>query len=121
MKFNIIECKEADLQDLYDGSALTFEGTTLDDDNLEFLIRWLNEHDCDMKVKNFYKITGKLMNDTYHLTGDNAYPNMLTILCIKLDDLTNPSNIFIPRFELGGRWFDDIVENNARREEDKRN
>ena len=42
MKFNIIECKEADLQDLYDGSALTFEGTTLDDDNLEFLIRWFN-------------------------------------------------------------------------------
>ena len=100
MKFNIIECKEADLQDLYDGSALTFEGTTLDDDNLEFLIRWFNEHDCDMKVKNFYKVTGKLMNDTYHLTGDNAY---------------------IPRFELGGRWFDDIVENNARREKDKRN
>jgi hypothetical protein len=25
-----------------------------------------------------------------------------------------------PRFQIGGRWFYDIVENNARREEEKR-
>lgn len=26
----------------------------------------------------------------------------------------------IPRFEVGGRWFDDVVDNNARREKEGR-
>jgi hypothetical protein len=27
--------------------------------------------------------------------------------------------IVIPRFEVGGRWFDDVVDNNRMREESK--
>lgn len=57
------------------------------------------------------------MNDNYNLTGSNAYPNNLTLISIKTDDIKNLNAIIIPRFEVGGRWFDDIVDNNARREE----
>lgn len=116
MKFNIIHCKESDLQELYNDSALTFEGTTLDDDNLQWLVDWFNEHNCQMKRNDFYVVSGRLMNNAYHLTGSNAYPNSLNILCIKLSDLTEPNNIVMARFEIGGRWFDDVVDNNARRE-----
>ena len=34
---------------------------------------------------------------------------------IKLSDLINPSAIVFKRFDFGGRWFDDVVDNNARR------
>lgn len=113
---NIIRCKEAELDELYSGSALTFEGTCIDEGNLEWLINWFKEHDCTMKSQDFYVISGKLMNSTYKLTGDNQYPDDLNILCIKLSDLTNITKLACARFELGGRWFDDVVDNNASRE-----
>ena len=57
------------------------------------------------------------MNEKYHLTGDNAYKDELTILCIKQEDLSNVKGIIIPRFEIGGRWLDDVIENNISREQ----
>lgn len=116
MNYNIINCTEADLNNLYEENALTFEGTTITEDNLTWLVNWLKDHNCEMKHYDFYVIAGKLMNDFYELTGDNAYPESLTILTIKLSDLTNVGAICIPRFELGGRWFNDVVDNNAMRE-----
>ena len=114
--YNIIDCKESDLKELYDGSALTFEGTSIEESNLEWLIKWLKEHDCEMRQPDFYVIKGKLMNNVYHLTGSNAYSDTCNILCIKLSDLSNVNAIILPRFELNGRWFDDVVDNNMRRE-----
>ena len=113
----IIHCDKKTIKYLYDRSALTFEGCALTRDNLDFLVKWLKEHNCDFKGdQKFYVISGKLMNDTYQLTGDNRYPDDLTILCIDLNDLTNVGAIVLPRFELGGRWLDDVIDNNLRRE-----
>ena len=56
------------------------------------------------------------MNTKYGLTESNAYPDNLNILSIKLEDLKDPNKLAIPRFEIGGRWFNDIVDNNARRQ-----
>jgi hypothetical protein len=114
---NIIECTEKDLDMLYDDWALTFEGTTIDNENLDYLVDFLKQHDCEMLKDDFYVISGRLMNSHYHLTGDNAYPDSLIILSIKLSDLSNVESIALPRFEIGGRWFTDIVNNNALREE----
>lgn len=106
-----------DLDILYNDSALTFEGCTLDEDNLLWLVDWLNHNDAGfIGEPTFYVTSGELMNDIYHLTGTNAYPYDLNIVSIKLDDLSDFRGIIIERFKLGGRWFDDIVENNARRE-----
>ena len=116
MRYNVIDCKESDLKDLYDGSALTFLGAFIDDDYLEGLVNLLKKHDCEMKQPDFYVVKGRLMNEVYHLTGDNAYKDSLNILCIKLSDLSNVAAIIIPRFEIHGRWFDDVVDGNARRE-----
>ena len=55
------------------------------------------------------------------LTVTNAYPETdCTLVCVKLADMENHKAVIYPRFQIGGRWFYDIVENNARREEEKR-
>lgn len=113
---NIIYCKDSDIEELKEGSALTFEGTCIDDDNLEWLMKWFEEHDCKMLRDDFYVIKGKQMNDKYGLTGNNRYNDDLNILCVKLSDLSQINNIIMPRFEIGGRWLDDVIDNNLYRE-----
>jgi hypothetical protein len=112
---NIIKCKDKDLDDLYDESALTFLGCALTDDNLDYLEKWFLEHDCKLIHDDVYVVSGKLMNEKYDLQGSNAYKDDLSIVCIKLSDLSNVNNIVLARFELDGKWFDDIVDNNSMR------
>ena len=103
------------LNALYNQSALTWEGLTSDEENLNAVKEWLNVHGAILEGKEptFHIITGDLMNVIYELTGSNAYAEDLTI--VSVTDI-NQMAIIIPRFEVGGRWFDDIVDNNAMRE-----
>lgn len=106
-----------ELDNLYNQSALTFEGMSADDDNLKAIANWLRENGAlgYNTEPIFHIISGSLMNKTYRLTGNNAYRDDCAILSITgIDQM----KIAIPRFQVGGRWFDDIVENNASREED---
>lgn len=99
--------------EFYDGSALTLEGLDLDslDDYANYLDR-----ECGLKDGAvFHVIDGNEMDDFYMLSGKNAYPGDLHIVVIKLSDLVNPNAIIMKRFGFGGRWFDDVVDNNARR------
>ena len=108
-----------ELDTLYNESALTFEGMNIDNENLSDIIEWLESHNAITNEEPiFHIIKGRFMNEVYKLTGNNRYPDDLNILSI-----TNikQSKITIPRFEIGGRWFDDIVDNNAEREKEKEN
>jgi hypothetical protein len=105
------------LKELYDDSALSIEGLKADEENLTALINWVKER-TPLKREVVYTIEGNVMNRKYGLTGDNAYPNEnFTIVCIKLADMEDFNAIVKPRFDIGGRWFDDIVNNNAARED----
>ena len=109
----------ATLDALYKNSALTFEGVAADEENLKAVLTWVKNY-TPLKREDVYVIEGSLMNREYGLTGDNAYPETdCTILCIKLDDMEKPLAVTLPRFTVGGRWFDDVVDNNARREAEK--
>lgn len=104
------------LDALYNQSALTWEGLDTDEENLNAIKDWLEEHKAITdKEPTFYIIKGKLMNEQYGLSGDNAYPEDLNI--ISVTDI-NQLAITLARFEVAGRWFDDIVDNNAMREEE---
>ena len=56
------------------------------------------------------------MNMEYGLTGDNAYPDDLTFLMFPLTGL-NMGRLAIFKILMSDRWFDDIVDNNCRRQE----
>ena len=103
------------LDNLYNQSALTWEGMDTDEGNLNAIQRWLGDHKALLEntEPTFHITAGKLMNDTYGLTGTNAYPDDLNIISVTdIDQMA----IVMPRFEVGGRWFDDIVDNNLSRE-----
>ena len=100
-----------ELNDL--GSALTLEG--LNEDSIGDFLDWIKKY-TPMKNEIAYVIKGKTMNSVYGLTGDNSYPDDLTIVSVKLEDMEDSSKIIIPRFQIGAKWFDDIVANNQTRE-----
>ena len=108
------------LDELYEDWALTLEGLSPDEKNLKELLDWVKEL-TPLKREDVYTVEGSVMNREYHLTGTNAYPEKdCTLVCIKLSDMENHSAVTYPRYQIGGRWFLDIVDNNARREEEKR-
>lgn len=107
------------LDELYNCSALTFEGFSAKEENINKLIKWLKGYSEISNPLPIYIISGKTMNINYGLTESNKYKDNLTIISIKNNDIKNLSAIIIPRFEVGGRWFDDVVDNNVRREKEK--
>ena len=106
-----------ELDNLYNQSALTWEGMNTDNENLRAIRNWLDNHGAlENGEPVFHIISGEFMNSTYGLTGDNAYPNDTSIISVTN---INIAKLILARFKVGGRWFDDIVDNNARREEMK--
>ena len=67
-------------------------------------------------IKEWESFKGKEMNNEFHLTGSNAYQNDLTFLAFSLEGL-DIGKLAIFKLQMGDRWFDDIVDNNQRREE----
>lgn len=101
------------LKELEDDSALTIEG--LAEESIPDFLDWIKKL-TPLKKETVYVIKGGVMNMAYGLTGDNAYPNDCTLVSVKLADMVDAMKVVMPRFQIGGRWFDDIVDNNARRE-----
>lgn len=98
---------------LYNNSALTAEGMNIaDESDFEAVNNWFRSYSkCSASNVEIYIIKGKVMNSFYHLTGDNAYSDDLTIVCI---DWVN-SNVTSP-YKGKWRWFNNVVDNNAKRE-----
>ena len=101
--------KELDI--LYENSVFTWEGMDDSEQNLAAIESAIRENGYKEEEFLVYTYKGELMNESYGLKGSNAYPNDLTFVSIP--------NFYNPMFKLnyGARWFDDIVDNNARREE----
>ena len=90
------------LKELYDCSAMTWEGLVEEDFETA-----LNEGGAEGAKG--YLTTGKVMNEICHLTGSNAYRDDCNIFSIdKYRRLA---------ISLGARWMDDIIDNNALRED----
>ena len=109
----------SELEYLYNHSALTWEGLVITEDSLSQVSDWLKSKDALTSEPGFYVITGKFMSDYYKLTGTNRYPDDLNIVSVD-PECINLGKVIIARFESGGRWFDDIVDNNEYREEEKK-
>lgn len=104
------------LDELYKDWSLTIEGLAPDEENLKQLLDWVKEL-TPLKREDVYTIEGSVMNRMYGLTGTNAYPETdCTLVCVKLADMEHSDRVTMPRFDIGGRWFTDIVDNNAWKE-----
>ena len=96
-----VETKEQ-LKALNDCSAMTWEGLREEDFGVAL-------DTCGAEGAKGYVTKGKVMNEICHLTGSNAYPDDLTIFSI--DKYKGLAIMF------GARWMDDIISNNADRED----
>lgn len=117
---NIIKVTtKAQLDELYKDWSLTIEGLAPDEENLKELLDWVKEL-TPLKREDVYTIEGSVMNRMYGLTGTNAYPETdCTLVCVKLADMEHSDRVTMPRFDIGGRWFTDIVDNNAWKEDEQ--
>lgn len=116
----IVENKEQ-LDELYNSSALTIVGLNNSDNDIKQLVDWIKQYSEVSNPLDVHIISGATMNKHYNLTGSNRYEENLNIVSIKNKDIKQLMRIIIPRFEIGGRWFDDIVDNNRWREEEQNN
>lgn len=92
------------------GSALTWEGLTIDDQSLNDMFDWIERH-TEVLDKTVYVTKGQLINQIFELEGDNKYPDDLNIVSVKLEDLKDFRKLITARLEVGGRWMDDIIDN----------
>lgn len=109
----IVNCDSKTLKELVDGSALTIEG--LAESSIDDFLDWI-EDTAGLKTRRAYVTKGSLANSEWGLTGDNVYPDDLNTVSVKLDDMEDWKKVVIPRFQIGGRWLDDIRDNAVRRE-----
>lgn len=105
---------ESGCKQLYDDWSLTVVGLKLTSvpELFEFLCQYTA---FKTKEVSYYVIKGKVMNSVYGLRGTNQYPEDLTLVAFMLADMVTPNAVALPRLQFGGRWFYDIVENNAMR------
>lgn len=116
-KYNLIHADSNKISELEKGSAITWEGLNKDDDSLSQAVDFFTTESKGFKVPcDIYWWSGKEFNDKYGLTGDNRYPDDLNFISIPLDMWSEMGNLPMLKFQVGARWLDDIVDNNARRE-----
>lgn len=100
----------------YDGSYYTILGCAGDLNEWTAGYQELLEARGIGTPKEFVTFKGADMNKIYGLTGNNAYDEGLTFLMFPLDGLDVPK-LAIFRLQAEDKWFDDIVDNNRRRQE----
>ena len=112
---NLMTITNEKLKEAYAGSYYTITGAGGD------LQEWKDGYASMMReqgigtITKWIDFTGKDMNDEFNLTGDNRYPDDLRFLAFPLTGL-NVGKLAIFKLRMRDRWFDDIVDNNARRE-----
>lgn len=118
MEIKIIPADEEKIRELENDSAFTWVGLSGLKNDKEVILDEFKKADVlgDVETFEFYIWKGKLMNQIYMLTGSNAYPEDLTFVSIPLSMFKNIRKLAMLKLQLGARWLDDIVDNNARRE-----
>lgn len=97
---------------LYNYAALTVVG--ISEKSFNDFMDILKENTTVYRQRMFI-ISGEFMNQEYGLTGRNAYKDTLHIASVSLEDFDEEPMI-LKRFNYGWKWFNDIVDNNARRQ-----
>lgn len=116
--FTIQKASKNDLIRLYNTEAFCAEGLRIDPPDPqevgEYITSCIVEWEDYPHEIHYYYCRGKDLNTQYHLTGDNKYPDNLSIFFIDYSNFGR--NFDISGFKGNFRYFSDIVDNNAARE-----
>lgn len=109
--------RAAVFKEAYEGSYYTITGCGGD------INEWVKGYNNELskrgigRIDKFYLFYGRDMHANYGLSGNNAYPDELTFLMFANDGLVIPK-LAMFKYAMQDRWFDDIVDNNARAQEE---
>ena len=109
--------RNAMLREAYEGSFYTIEGAGGDVNDWKKGYADLLRDRGIGTISKWIEFTGRDMNVESCLTGTNRYPDSLHFLAFPLTGLDVEKLAFF-KLQMGDRWFDDIVDNNARREQE---
>ena len=120
MKILLVEADEMKIKELEQKSAFTWEGMTLNQDNIDAIANaFIEEQLVKTETSEItgYIWYGRTMNNLYHLSGENQYQDDLPFLCFENECFSGSGNLHIFKLMVGARWLDDIVCNNSIREQ----
>ena len=104
---------EKDIKKAYDGSYYTILGAGGDiSEWMEGYQGLLNKEGIG-QIKQWYRTTGKVLNNVWDLYGNNRFKQGLTILLFPLDGL-NVGKLALFKLKMNDRWFDDVIDNSVR-------
>ena len=102
-----------DIRKAYEGSYYTIIGAGGDLNEWMEGYQGLLDKEGIGKVKQWYKTTGKVINDAWDLYGNNRFKSNLTVLMFPLDGL-NVGKLALFKLKMNDRWFDDVIDNSVR-------
>lgn len=94
------------LKRFYAGSALTFIG--ISHETVCNYVDYLNKITPIKDGSVVYEVSGESIN-SYCNTYE--FPDDINIVVIELDSFEDWEKLILKRFEFGGRWFDDVIDN----------
>jgi hypothetical protein len=107
------------LQQAYNGNYYTIIGCEGDLNEWKEGYAKILSDSCIGTIRHWIEFNGADMNSVYGLTGDNAYQPDLHFLAFRLEKDMDINKLAFLKLRLGDRWFNDIVDNNMRREMEK--
>lgn len=114
----LIEANETQIEELRNKSAFTFIGAGGNLDEWMVGINDVLKQNGINQVSTFYTWKGKVMNDMYELTWNNAYQDDITFLAFDITEIPMDQigKLSMLKIQYGARWLDDIVDNDLARE-----
>ena len=119
METVLIKATEQDIEALRNKSAFTFVGAGGNlNDWMVGINDILKQHSIN-QVSKFYTWNGKLMNDMYELTQNNAYQDGITFLAFDISEIPMDQigKLSMLKLTMRARWLDDIVDNDLAHEQ----
>lgn len=118
-KYRIKRPKMEELAYLDRTEAIVEEG--MDMASIQYFVNWISDLAGTVNDEvEVYLIKGEMLNKAWSLTGDNRYPDDLNIVAVSFDEIDKPGKLAIPRFSVDARWWSDVLSNNLRREQEKK-
>lgn len=119
METVLIKATEQDIEELRNKSAFTFIGAGGNLNDWMVGINDVLKQHLINQVSRFYTWNGKLMNDMYGLTQNNAYQDDITFLAFDITEIPMDQigKLSMLKLTMHARWLDDIVDNDLAREQ----